>query len=290
MSADAKAIYQTLLETTQKALFERDSDTWMAQMSSPFLITTTDGRLLIDTPEAFRKGMFDFVDALTAQGIVRIQRDCIVARQTDPVTIIGYHTVQHFDENNVPSPGLEVKWTLHKNSDGKWRVAKSDVSTTTRRFTQARAAQFDGYSERNLTPAQEDEKLAQALMDSVDQVFLSGDVSGWMHLFLLPFRIQSANGHKVLKTRQDVYDEYDATMQEMRDSAITDCLRKVEQVERPDETTMIITFRAHMLRNGRYAVPPWQERAHFRLCSGFWRAFAIDRPHSHTQVLPPQID
>jgi hypothetical protein len=286
MSVDAKAIYEDLLERTRAALVANDPAAWRAQLTTPFLITTTDGRLLLRTEEHFQDNLRLFRRGLQAMGIVRTQRQFIAARLIAPSTIAGYHTIQHFDENGIARPGMEAKWTLQQGQDGQWRVAKNEVAASTREFTLMQLGSFGEVTVRDTDPRSELHKIAQTVVESMDTMGASGDFQGWMHVAMLPLHIVSQNGSKVLKTPQEMHKEFLSNQKELAQKHLTDSVRMVKNVQEQNDGTLLVDIRVHLLSNGTYITPPWDGQIHLRKANGFWRVFRIIRPHGHAAVLP----
>lgn len=246
-----------------------DVDLWIMHMHVPHFMSTCDGKLVHETERDARIGLTDYHMALRKLNVVRMDRRCDTARRVNEDTIVGFHTTEMFSSDGTAYPGYPVRWVLHRAGD-IWRVAKSDSALS--------ASDWDAIPHNTLTQfdhmggdtTKARRLLAQTIVDRIDAVYMAGDFEGWRDSVVLPLTFETRNGIGVFTTEAELKRDFALYQKEFRIHRISELARVVTDVEEPDNATLRVAYRVHVLSGTQYVVPPWEGTMILKKVDGRW--------------------
>lgn len=123
----AREISEMLLELTADSLLSGDFDAFACHFDLPHLISTTEGKTVVQTREEMRV-MFERVAAEYARlQINNLIRICEVAEYRSPTHIEATHT-SHMMSGDTRVLGPFPSFSILKCIDGQWKVSSSQYA------------------------------------------------------------------------------------------------------------------------------------------------------------------
>lgn len=270
MTANARAIYQQLLDTLSQAIMTQDETMWKQHIHLPHFMTTCDGKLVLESQADLDFSLQDYCQALHKLKITRLERTCDTARYINGEVIVGFHTTKMLTADGTAYPTYPVRWVMQLES-GVWKVAKSDSALS--------AADWDNIPHNNLSQfdhvggsaTKARRMLLQNVMDRIDAVYMSGDFEGWRDSVCLPLVFETRSGTGIFETEDALRRDFDLYQQEFRIHQISELTRVVKSAELIDDDMMLGTYRVHVLSGSHYVVPPWDGAMTLKQVDGRWR-------------------
>ncbi len=280
--SEVRHIYQGILDVMTAAILSRDSRTWCAHIMTPHLMATSDGRVILETTEQVVTGLETFADSLARMDVVNISRECETARLTDPSTIVGYHTNRLTRRDGTTLPPYQSKWVLQKLGDA-WRLSKSEsaLSVNDAGWTILPHTAVTGYRDRAIDSKTARNAEVQQIIDRLDTIFVSGDYEGWRRAVNLPLTIEASHAVQVIRTEEELSEDFDLYLQQFKINRVTDITRQVMSVSMLEPDQMMCHYRVHVLNQGTYVVPPWDAATILLRIDDTWRISTIKRALGH---------
>lgn len=124
--AEARALYQDLLDRINQAGFSGDATAFLEAMHTPHRIRTLDTAQVLDTPDDMRRLFRGFCDFLAEHRVTSYVRVCTDARFVDPDTVVGAHLSHVLCGPDYVLPRFRVQTVLRRIA-GRWKLTETET-------------------------------------------------------------------------------------------------------------------------------------------------------------------
>lgn len=282
MTTLPETIYQNILDETGRALLAQDLTGWSARMATPFQLTTVEGKLVHETARDVAVGFIDFIAALSRIGVKRIERKCQFASTCGDGTISGYHSTWMYREDGTALPEYSVNWTLIQDGAQGWKLSKSESHLNSDNWEDLPHYDLTQFQREDTTAEMRLRRIVQSVINHVDSAFLHGNFKEWRKSYLLPLVVDKRSGVLLIETEDQLKKDFDLYGKELLIHKVTDATRVIRTAEQIDDDLMMATYRAHLICDAQYVVPPWNGALTFRRDDGKWKITKIMNALGHS--------
>lgn len=131
--------------------------------------------------------------------------------------------------------------------------------------------------------------LAEDFLKRTGDAYLTGDADAFADCFALPQKIDTLDGQRILETRQEVVNTFEAVRENYRIEGITLMDRRIVSAEFRDENTMHSTHESRLLRGDILVRDPFLAFTIFRRSEGVWQIaysqYVITDSAAHNRAL-----
>ena len=281
MAEDAITILQDWLDRLSDAILAGDRAAWRRYISLPYLHSSNDTRLVIETVEDMERGLRTFGDSLRAQGVNQFVRLAVSAEFLSDDYISGT-CVNHILRNAVPMvPSFSGCFVLRRSSSG-WKLVEvhHDISHGSWPITLMKVPQHG--QDRQLSPAEDARRQAaqplalyQSFLNRLTAANVSGDFEGYLANVHLPYTNHSESNDEVMDTPDAVRKFFDMLTGMLTNNRIEEFLRIAQQAEFISNDTICGYHVARFIRDGRDALPSVRSRMILRREGVRWKLASV---------------